>query len=418
MTTERAHAVDLTGCEWVRLTFVDVRGVSNSVTVPAARFDAVVRNGQPFDGSALEGRVRTLESDMLVRPVPSTFVGVAPGIARVVCTIHRPDGSRWSADSRHALELACSDFDLADDVTIAAELEWYLLDASGDPVDFAGYFDESESVGGDVVRTVAAQLVASGIPVDAWHHEAGPGQYEIDIGALSSLALADAVVLAKQVIRERASDRGLHATFMARPFTELPGSGLHLHQRGRELVSAVGELTRAGRCVVAGQLAHAPGLCALAAPSVNSYRRLHSGPEAPAAVVWAHVNRAALLRVSSYQGDDTSIEYRLPDPSTNPYLLLAGLFAAASDGLERDLELPAPVEEAAGGFDPVASSVRFAPLPRSLDEALDALVADDVLVDAFDAQLLTRLVDARRAEAEEYRSQVTEWERARYLDEA
>ncbi|MBV8951501.1 MAG: glutamine synthetase [Actinobacteria bacterium] len=409
----------LEGVTWVRLSFVDVRGVSNSVIVPSDRFDTVLRHGQPFDGSALEGRVRTLESDMLVRPVPSTLVRIAPGIARVVCTIHRPDGTRWSADSRQALESAPEHFSLPERMTVSAELEWYLLDGSGNPVDNAGYFDESESTGGVVVRGVADQLLASGIPVDACHHEAGPGQYEIDIGALPPLELADALVLAKQVIRERASDAGLRATFMARPFAELPGSGLHVHQHGNgELLDDDGNLTAEGSCFVAGQLAHAQGLCALAAPTVNSYKRLHSGPEAPAVVVWAHANRAALMRVSSYRGADASIEYRGADPSTNPYLLLAGLFAAAADGLDRKLPLPSPTEEAVGGFDPVISEVRFAPLPRSLDEALDALVSDDVLLDAFDGELLNRFVDARRAEAEDFRAYVTGWERDHYLDEA
>jgi glutamine synthetase len=411
-------AVDLTGVDWIRLSFVDVRGVSNSVLVPAARFDDVVRHGQAFDGSALEGRVRSLESDMLVRPVASTLVHLAPGLARVVCTVHRPDGARWGADSRHALESVIDRSDLAEELRVSAELEWYLLGADGLPVDAAGYFDESESTGELVTRGIGEQLARSGVPVDACHHEAGPGQYEVDLGALPALDLADALVLAKQVIRERASEAGLRATFMARPFADLPGSGLHLHQRGgAALIADDGKLTDEGRCFVAGQLEHAQGLCALAAPNVNSYKRLHSGPEAPAAVFWAHVNRAALLRVSSYRGTDASIEYRVADPSANPYLLLAGLVAAATDGLERDLELPPPLEEAGGGFDPVPSSVRFEPLPRSLDEALDALVGDDVLVDAFDGELLNRLVDARRAEAEQYRAYVTGWERDRYLDE-
>ncbi len=411
--------MNLEGIDWVRLSFVDVRGVSNSVLVPADRFDGVTRHGQAFDGSALEGRVRTLESDMLLRPVLSTLARVAPGVARVVCSIHRPDGERWSADSRHALESAQERFDLPDGVTVSAELEWYLLEPSGEPVDRSGYFDESESTGSAVVRSVADHLLTSGIPVEACHHEAGPGQYEIDLGALAPLDLADALVLAKQVIRERASDAGLRATFMARPFVDLPGSGLHLHQRGDGgLLRDDGELTDDGKHFVAGQLAHAQALCALAAPTVNSYKRLHSGPEAPGAIVWAHTNRAALLRVSSYRGADASIEYRGADPSTNPYLVLTGLFAAAADGLDRTLPLPSPIEEVPGGFDRAAESVRFAPLPRSLDEALDALVSDDVVLDAFDGQLLNRFVDARRAEAEQYRAYVTEWEREQYLDEA
>jgi glutamine synthetase len=266
-------------------------------------------------------------------------------------------------------------------------------------------------------RAAAERLAAYGIAVEACHHEAGPGQYELDLGSLAPLPLADALVLAKQVVREVAGAAGLRATFMPRPFEAEAGSGLHLHQRvGRRLVADDGRLEPDGRFFVAGQLAHARGLSALAAPTVNSYKRLHSGAEAPSAAVWAHANRGALLRVSSMGGRGSSVEFRGADPSTNPYLLLAGLLVAGAHGMEAELELPAPREEDAGGFDP-SDAVRFERLPRDLDDALDALLADDVLVDAFDAQLLTRLVDGRRAEAEAYRAHVTPWEVERYLDE-
>jgi glutamine synthetase len=205
---------------------------------------------------------------------------------------------------------------------------------------------------------------------------------------------------------------------MPRPFATEPGSGLHLHQRLARLVDAAGNLGVDGRGFVAGQLTHGRGLCALAAPTVNSYKRLHAGPEAPGAVVWAHNNRAALLRVSAYRGPDASIEYRGADPSANPYLLFTGLLAAGLDGMDRGLDLPSPAEESARGYDPAASELLLEPLPRNLDDALDALVADDVLVDSFDDQLLARLIDGRRAEAETYRGLVTNWERERYLDEA
>jgi glutamine synthetase len=204
---------------------------------------------------------------------------------------------------------------------------------------------------------------------------------------------------------------------MPQPFAGEPGSGLHVHQRMRDrLVDTAGALDLEGRGFVAGQLTHGRGLSALAAPTVNSYKRLHAGPEAPGAVVWAHTNRAALLRVSSYRGSEASIEYRGADPSANPYLLLAGLLAAGFDGLERGLELPSPAEESAYGYDPAVGETLLEPLPRNLDDALDALVADDLLVDTFDDQLLARLLDGRRAEAEAYGGLVTDWERDRYLD--
>ncbi len=415
-----SDSIGLDEITWVRLGFVDVFGTSNSVQIPAARFHEVLERGAPFDGSALEGRARYLESDMLLRPDPATLVDLGGGIARVVCTAHTPDGARWPADPRYALESLLDDVgELGAGMTVAAELEFYLLDEAAEPVDVAGYFDEAESPGSVLARTVAERLIACGFPVDGCHHEAGPGQYELDLAPLRPMQIADGLILAKQTIRDLARSAGMHATFMPRPFDDQPGSGLHLHQRlPGGLVDDLGNLEAEGRRFVAGQLAHGRALSALGAPTVNSYKRLHAGPEAPSDVVWAHTNRGALLRVSSYRGPDASIEYRGADPSANPYLLLTGLLASGADGIEQNLDLPLPVEESAGGYDPAASALVLEPLPRNLDEALDALEADDLLVDVFDPQLLARLIDGRRAEAQAYRSLVTSWERTRYLDEA
>lgn len=407
------------GVEWVRLSFVDVFGVGHSVQLPARRFELAVERGEPFDGSALEGRARRLEADMLLRPDPDTLVCTSEGLARAVCTVLTRDGSPWPADPRTNLSGVIADVEeLAATWAASAELEFYLLDERGRPVDGGGYFDQGEGVGMAVVRAAAGRLAQLGTEVEACHHEAGPGQYEIDLASLPPLALADALILAKQVVREAAAEHGCQATFMPRPFDGEAGSGLHLHQRSPLLLDPDGKLTGDGRAFVAGQLAHARALSALAAPTVNSYKRLHSGPEAPGAVVWAHSNRAALIRVSSYLGDEASIEYRGGDPSANPYLLVAGLLVTGASGIEADLDLMVPLDEDVHGLDPVAGdAIRFEPLPRDLDGALDELGADDVLVDAFDGDLLARLADGRRAEAQEYRSHVTEWERRRYLGE-
>jgi glutamine synthetase len=407
------------GIEWVRLSFVDVFGVGHSLQLPARRFDVAVERGEPFDGSALEGRARRLEADMLLRPDADTLVCTAAGLARAVCTVLTRDGSPWPADPRTNLERVASDLvELVEGWAVAAELEFYLLDEHGAAVDEGGYFDQGEGLGMTVVRSAAARLAGLGVEVEACHHEAGPGQYEIDLAPLRAVPLADALILAKQVVREVAGEHGCRATFMPRPFDGQAGSGLHLHQRSPDLLDPDGKLTGAGKCFVAGQLAHARGLSALAAPTVNSYKRLHSGPEAPGAVVWAHTNRAALVRVSSYLGNTASIEYRGADPSANPYLLVAGMLVAGASGVEADLDLALPLDEDVHGLDAVSGdAIRFDPLPRDLDDALDELMADDVLVDAFDGELLSRLVDGRRAEAQEYRSHVTDWERRRYLDE-
>jgi glutamine synthetase len=406
---------------WVRLTFVDVFGGTHAVVIPGARYQAALSDGVPFDGSALEGRARQLEADMLLLPDPATLSPVEDGVGRVLCTVVDGGGHVWLGDPRTAL---CSTVESLGEVATAyraaAELEFYLVDAGGRPVDRGGYFGALEGPGMAVTRAAAERLASHGVEVIGAHLEAGPGQYELDLAALGALAVADAIVLAKQLLRLEAAEAGLRATFMARPFSDEPGSGLHLHQRiDGQLFDDAGGLSPEGEAFVAGLLAHAPGLTALAAPTINSYKRLHGGPEAPSHVVWGHSNRAGLVRVGSSGDRQPAVEFRLADPSANPYLLVGGLLAAASHGLDEALDPGGPFDEDLGGFDPATvASMQLRPLPRDLDEALDALLADDVLVDAFDSRLLSRLVDGRRAEAEQFRSHVTGWEVDRYLDEA
>lgn len=416
-----SELLDLTGIAWVRLSFVDVFGVSHSMQIPAERFAAAVENGVPFDGSSLEGRGRLIERDMRLLPDPGTLVCVADGVARAVCMVLGEDGQPWAGDPRTELAMILEDLgDLGDDYRVGSELEFYLLDLSDEPADQAGYFGEAESAGMEVVRRAADRLIAYGVPVAGAHHEAGPGQFEIDIASLPPIHAADALVLAKQIVRDEARSAGLEATFMARPITGEPGSGLHLHQRvGDLLFDAEGALSEEGRRMVAGQLEHARALSSFASPTVNSYKRLHSGPEAPSAIVWAHVNRGALIKPSTDIDGGRTIEFRAADPSANPYLLFAGLLVAAAHGLGAGLELPPAFEEEIGSFDPAAvDSSRAELLPRDLEEALDSLAVDDVMIDAFDGQLLGRLQDGGRADLEEYGSQVTPWEITRYFDEA
>lgn len=412
---------DLTGLSWVRLSFVDVFGTAHAMLIPAPRFRQAAEKGVVFDGSSLEGRARLIENDMRLMPDTSTLIDIAEGIARVTCVVLDEDGQPWPGDPRTALAMVLDQTgDLGAEYALSAELEFYLLDEYGEPIDGPGYFVESEGVGGAVVRAVAEKLMGWGIGVDSVHHEAGPGQYELDLGTMPALDLADTLVLAKQTVRETAAGAGLTATFMARPLPGQPGSGLHLHQRvGDRLTDAQGQPTEDGRAFIAGQLEHARGLCALACPTVNSYKRLHAGPEAPSLAVWAHANRGALVRLSPHGPEGATVEYRCADPSANPYLLFAGLILSAAHGIGTQLELPPAFEEEIGAFDPASvDSLRAEPLPRDLEEGLSALQNDDVLVDAFDPTLLARLVDGRRAEAADYGAQVTPWEIDLYLQDA
>jgi glutamine synthetase len=417
MSTE----LDLTGIDWVRLTFVDVFGTSHSMSIPAAGFLSAVEAGVPFDGSSLEGRARLAERDMRLLPDPDTLVRLEPGLAGVACIVLDNDGTPWPGDPRTALVAVIEQTgELGSAYTAAPEFEFYLLDADGSPVDTGGYFEDTAGIGAAVVREAVDRLAEYGIAVDSTHHEAGPGQYEIDLAPLTALPLADALVLTKYVVRDAAAQAGLRATFMPRPFAREAGSGLHIHQRiASGLVEPGGELTDVGRHFLGGQLAHARAISALAAPTVNSYKRLHSGPEAPSAIVWAFVNRGALIRLSPNVTGGPTIEYRGADPSANPYLLFAGLIVAGAHGVGESTEPPAAFEEEIGSFDPAAiDSARSELLPRDLDEALDSLGMDDAVADAFEPQLLQLLIDGRRSEAAAYAEQVTPWEVDRYLEEA
>ena len=413
---------DISGLRWIRLVFMDVFGAAHAVVLPASRYEAALEKGAPFDGSALAGRARHFEEDMLLRPDPGSLLDLGDGQGRAVCTVVGPSGQPWLGDPRTALERVLADLSaVATSYRAAAELEFYVLHPDGHPVDRGGYFGELEGPGLAVTEATAERLAGFDIQVISTHLESGPGQYELDLASLPPLALADALVLTKQVLREEADRVGLKVTFMARPFMNEPGSGLHLHQHREPdskagLFDSRGSLTAEGRSFLAGQLTHAPGLTALAAPNVNSYKRLGRGPEAPRDVIWGHLNRAALVRVGSSGEQRPAIEFRLADPSANPYLLLGGLLAAAAHGLDAGLDPGAPYEEDIGGFDP-SSAVQIRPLPHDLDSALDALLADDVLVDAFDSRLLSPLVDGRRIEAEEFRAHVTRWEREHYMDQ-
>jgi len=400
----------MTELRWIRLSFADVFGTSNSLQLPVSAWDDAVLRGVSFDGSALEGPARLFESDMLLKPVPSTLVDLGNGLGRAVCEVLTTAGTAWPGDPRTALRLVAERLDeLSSRWTGTCELEFYLLRADGSPADRGSYFGDVEDVGSEVTREATDLLVAHGVPVLSTHHEAGPGQYEIDLGPLAPVALADALVLAKQVIRHAAAAKGLVVTFMPRPLEDEAGSGMHIHQHVPGLLDG-GSLTEDGRDFVGGILEHAVGLCALFAPTVNSYKRLHATFEAPGSVMWSHRHRAALVRVGS-QG----IEFRGADPAANPYLLLAGLLLAEADGLASRHD-PGPAEdESTGGYDAHVAETRYRPLPRTLDEALDQLLADDLLMDGLDPLVIERLVDGRRAEAEAYRRHVTSWERDRYL---
>ncbi len=401
------------GLRWIQVSFVDVFGAVHSLEMPAGQWERAIEHGMVFDGSALEGEARLFESDMLLRPVTSSLVAFGQGAGRALGEVLTTDGEPWPGDPRTVLvDVIERTRDVGRDWQARCELEFYLLDSDGKPIDQGCYFDGVQGQGASVVRAAADMLELYGVDIESSHHEAGPGQYELGIGRLGPLETADAIVMAKEAVREAAAFRNLRATFMARPLESQAGSGLHVHQYADGWF--VGDqLTPTGSAFLGGQLAHARGLCALTSPNVNSYKRLHCTDEAPGAVMWSHRHRSALIRVS-----EGGIEHRGADPGANAYLLVAGLLLAGADGIDTDAEAGPAQDESAGGFDPTAQSTVYRTLPLTLDDALDALVADDVFADGLGDSVLRRLVDGRRIETASYRQYITTWERDRYLDRA
>ncbi len=442
MTNPNQAMLDRVEKEQVRfidLQFVDLLGTVKSVTIPAHRFRHVQEHREWFDGSSVEGFARVSESDMYLRPDPSTFAVIPWEVdgertARVISDVYTPRGEPFPGDPRLILRKEMEKAAEAGFVyNVGPEMEFFLFRtpidgiAAPSPQDRAGYFDVSADQGQQVRKEIVNVLEAMGIEVETSHHEVAIGQHEIDFHYLPGLEAADAGITLKWAVRAVAQRHDLHASFMPKPLFGVAGSGMHVHQSliGEDGVNLFSDpedpygLSMVARHFIAGQLAHARGMTAVLAPLVNSYKRLVTGYEAPVYISWGRMNRSALIRVPETSPGDfgaTRIELRLADPSCNPYLAFAVMLRAGMDGIEQELPLPEPVEENLFTFDPARrSKFSVGILPKSLSEALDDLEQDSLVCDTLGPHLLDRFVEAKRMEWEEYRVQVTPWELERYL---
>jgi glutamine synthetase len=430
-------AIQEAGIGQVELQFVDVTGAVKTVAVPARRIPTILAEGEWFDGSAIEGLAREVESDMYLRPDPTTFSIMEPAgvpCARLICEVVTPAGEPYPGDGRGALRALLAGAESAGlGYLVAPEIEFFLFqaDAIGPLADDpSSYFERSRGRSRRVELEIVAGLEAMGIQVESSHHEVASGQFELDLPLLPALVAADTVTTLKAAVKELARDRGMQATFMPKPLADSAGSGMHVHQvlvdrSGRSVFDDPSDpygLSAIARAFLAGQLEHAPGMCALVAPVVNSYKRLVPGYEAPVAGSWGRHSRGALIRVPTpVRGDGspgevfgTRLELRLPDPSCNPYLAFTAMLAAGLDGLDHGAELGPPLEEIEHGFGGSGHSVTR-PLPASLGEALVALEDDDVITAALGSVLMGLFISAKTLEWEAYRRQVTPWERETYF---
>ncbi len=438
--------------DFIELHFTDVTGTLKSVVLPRSQLEETLTYGHWFDGSALEGGARTLETDLLLRPDLRTW-GLLPWVeaagertGRFICDVTTPSGEPYPADPRAVLRRVAQEAEeLGFRYYVASEVEFFLLrppraalQGTTRPLDSGGYFDQPLPQAGRPTEAMVAALEALGVPVDATHHEIGQGQHEIDLPLLPALEAADALVTCKFVVKSIARRRGLLATFMPKPLVETAGSGLHLHQVLADehdqsvFFDPAGEygLSATARAFIAGQLAHARAMCAVLAPTVNSYKRLGRGFDAPSTIGWSDANPQAMIRLSELRGrrwlrrphtpagelGTLDLELRCPDPSCNPYLALAVALAAGLDGIRSGMEPPAPLPAPTAEGTPPADETQVEMLPVSLGEAIGELEWDPVVRTALGAPVYERLVMAKEQEWQAYRRQISAWELERYLE--
>ena len=424
------------GVRSIRLQFTDILGVNKNVEIPASRLEKALAGDILFDGSSIEGFIRTVESDMLLRPDLTTFRVFPWGeadqrVGRLICDIVLPDGTPFPGDPRGVLRrqlarAAERGFGMKTGVEIECFLFKQGLDGrpSTDTHDVGSYFDLTPfDQGEDARRAIVDALEAMGLEVEAAHHEIAPGQHEIDLRSGAALQTADDIATLRFVARNVAQRFGLHASFMPKPLFGHAGSGMHTHQSlTRDGANAFHEpsgdfgLSTVAHQYIAGLLAHARALCAITNPLVNSYKRLVPGFEAPMHVSWSLKNRSPLVRVPSRRGPGARVELRSPDSSANPYLAFAAMLAAGLDGIEQQLDAREPVDTNIVELSHREQRrLRVDELPGDLHEACDALEGDAVLRAALGDPVTRHYLAAKREEWREYGTQVSSWELQRYL---
>jgi glutamine synthetase len=421
---------------FVRLWFTDVLGFLKSVAVAPAELEGAFSEGIGFDGSAIEGFARVYESDMVAKPDPSTFQ-VLPWetpegghySARMFCDIAMPDGSPSWADPRHVLRRQLSKAGEAGFTCyVHPEIEFFLLatlpedGSEPEPADNGGYFDQASHATATHFRRHAIEtLEAMGISVEFSHHEGAPGQQEIDLRYADALTMADNVMTFRYVVKEVALTQGVRATFMPKPFTDQPGSGMHTHvslfEGDRNAFydpEDPHELSDTGKAFVAGVLHHAREISAVTNQWVNSYKRLISGGEAPTTVSWGRANRSALVRVPMYSPGKASsrrVEIRTLDSACNPYLAYSVILAAGLKGIEQGYELPQAAEDNIWSLsDRERKAAGYAQLPQNLGEALTEMERSELLPEALGEHVYDFFLRNKRVEWDNYRSAVTPYE--------
>lgn len=423
---------------FLRLMFTDILGTIKNVEVPVSQIDKVLENKMMFDGSSIEGFVRIEESDMYLYPDLSTWM-IFPWesdhgkVARLICDIYNPDGTPFAGDPRGNLKRSLNDMKKLGftSFNLGPEPEFFLfkLDEDGGITttlnDKGGYFDFAPTdLGENCRRDIVLELESLGFEVEASHHEVAPGQHEIDFKYADVVDACDNIQTFKLVVKTIARKHGLHATFMPKPLFGINGSGMHcnmslFNEDGNAFYDKDGdlELSQTAYHFLGGLLIHARAYTAVCNPTVNSYKRLVPGYEAPVYVAWSGRNRSPLVRVPESRGLSTRLELRSVDPAANPYLAMAVLLQAGLDGIRNELTPPPAVDRNIYVMnEEEREEAQIQDLPSTIHNAIKELRKDKVMIDALGNHIFANFVEAKRLEWAAFRQTVSEWEREQYLE--
>lgn len=423
--------------EFIRLQFTDIFGTLKNIAITSSQLEKALDNKCMFDGSSVEGFVRIEESDMYLYPDYDTFE-IFPWrpqqgkVARLICDVHTPDGKPFEGDPRWILKKTIKEVnEMGYRFDVGPECEFFLFhtDDNGLPTTLshekAGYFDLGPNdLGENIRRDMVLTLEDMGFEIEASHHEVAPAQHEIDFKYDEALKTADNIQTFKMTVKTIAKRHGLYATFMPKPKFGISGSGMHINmslatEEGKNIFAdengKIG-LSDDAYHFIAGIMKHARGMSAITNPLVNSYKRLVPGYEAPVYIAWSAKNRSPLIRIPASRGNGTRVELRNPDPTANPYLVLALCLAAGLDGIKNKIEVPESVD--CNIYEMTPGERRAAGIenmPADLKEAVDCLVADEFLCSVLGEHITTKYVEAKMKEWENYTTRVSQWEIDEYL---
>ena len=428
--------VEENGVKFIRLQFTDILGTLKNVAITDRQLEKALNNQCMFDGSSINGFVRVEESDMYLRPDLDTFV-IFPWrpqqgkVARLICDVYMPDGTPFEGDPRYILKKAINKAEaIGYTMNVGPECEFFLfeVDNDGNPTlktnDKGSYFDLGPiDLGENARRDMTLALEDMGFEIETSHHEVAAGQNEIDFKYADALVTADNVTTFKYVVKSIAQRHGLYATFMPKPLHGVNGSGMHVNisliKDGKNAFYNEEDqlgLSSVAYNFIAGVLKHIKEICPITNPLVNSYKRLVPDYEAPVYIAWSAKNRSPLIRVPSARGEGTRIEFRSPDPSSNPYLVLACLLLAGLEGIKDNLEPPKCIDK--NIFDlnrEERKRENIESLPESLHEAVAYMQKSDLVKEALGKNTFEYYIKAKEVEWDNYRTQVHQWEINSYL---